>query len=180
MSTSVDSGRPDAPGGRPATTADRTITLDQAAGGANSSAGTRPRRLFGAKPTIGAAPAAKAVVEDASTLIRAEIDLAKAEFTQGIKTKATGLAALAVAGVLAWLGIQALLITIGFALALVLPGWAAALIVTLLLLVPAGIAALIGKKKLSDEQAAAKTTLETTKRNLEEDLEWTKSHLPSR
>lgn len=138
-------------------------------------AGGQPRLNFGPKPTIGVGPAGKAVAEDVSALIKAEIALAKAEVTGGIKSKAVGAGAFAVAGVFAWLALQGLLITAGFALALVLPGWAAALIITVVLLVIAGVAAMVGKRKM-----ATPVSLDTTKANVEEDVAWTKSHLSNR
>ncbi len=135
----------------------------------------RARRFFGQRPGVGAAAAAKAVVQDASDLVKAEVALAKAELTQAAKTKAAGVVALVVAGVFGWLGLQGLLITLALVLAIWLPVWAGALIVTVVLLIGAGIAGLVGKKKL--QQPA---NLDTTKQNVQEDVQWAKAHLPSR
>ena len=134
-----------------------------------------PRFTFGPKPTVGVGAAGKAVAEDISALVKAEIALAKAEVTDGIKGKAVGAGAFVAAGIVGWLALQGLLITAGFALALVVPAWAAAAIVTIVLLLIALIAALIGKRKI-----ATPVSLDTTKANVEEDVAWTKSHLPSR
>ncbi|MGI8575014.1 MAG: phage holin family protein [Egibacteraceae bacterium] len=114
-------------------------------------------------------------MQDASDLVKAELALAKAELAKGAKAKAAGVAALVVAGVFGWLGLQGLLITLALVIAIWLPLWAGALIVTLVLLLGAGIAGLIGKKKL--EQPA---NLDTTKQNVQEDVQWAKAHLPSR
>lgn len=133
---------------------------------------TAPRLSFGPKPTIGIGAAGKAVAEDLSALIKAEIALAKAEVADGAKAKATGVGAFGGAAIMGWLGLQGLLITLGFLLALVVPGWAAALIVTVVLFAAAGIAAMIGKQKL-----ATPVSLDTTKSQVEEDVAWTKSHL---
>src|SRR5688500_15737042 len=103
----------------------------------------RLQELFSRRTTIGPAAAARAVAEDASALVKAELALAKAELTEGIREKAVGAGLLAAAAVFGWLGFQGLLITLGFVLALFLPGWAAALIVTLLLLACAAIAGLL-------------------------------------
>ncbi len=135
----------------------------------------RIKRFFGQRPGVGAGAAAKAVVQDASDLVKAELALAKAELAKGAKAKAAGVAALVVAGVFGWLGLQGLLITLALVIAIWLPLWAGALIVTLVLLLGAGIAGLIGKKKL--EQPA---NLDTTKQNVQEDVQWAKAHLPSR
>ena len=141
---------------------------------ANGQAGA-PRFSFGPKPTVGVGAAGKAVAEDISTLVKAEIALAKAEVTDGLKAKGVGVGAFVAAAVMGWLALQGLLITAGFALALVVPGWAAAAIVTGVLLLVALIAALVGKRKI-----ATPVSLDTTKANVEEDVAWTKSHLPSK
>lgn len=141
-----------------------------------STGGTAPPRLnFGPKPTIGVGAAGKAVAEDVSALIKAEIALAKAELAAPVKAKAAGAGAFAAAGMLGWLGLQGVLITIGFALALVVPGWLAALIVTAVLLLAAAITAMVAKRKI-----ATPVSLDTTKANVEEDVAWTKSHLAKR
>jgi hypothetical protein len=105
---------------------------------------TRARRLLGQRTTVGPGTAASAVAADLSELIRAEVALAQAELQAGIRPKAVGAGLFAVAGVAGWLGLQGLLITLGFVLAIWLPGWAAALIVTGVLLLVAAIAALAG------------------------------------
>lgn len=133
----------------------------------------RVRDVFRRRPTTGVGPAAQTVLEDAKALLQAEIALGKAELQQKAKEKGVGAGMMAAAGVLGWLGLQGLLITLGFVLALWLPGWAAALIVTALLLLAAGIAALIGKKQL--EKPAG---VDTTKKNVQEDVAWIKAHLP--
>ena len=134
------------------------------------------RRLsFGPKPTIGVGAAGKAVAEDISALVKAEVALAKAEISSGMKDKAAGAGAFGAAGVFAWLGLQGLLIAAGFALALVLPGWAAALIVSVVLLLLAAVAGLVGKRKM-----ASPVSLDITKENVERDVAWTRSHLPKR
>lgn len=130
---------------------------------------------FGPYPTIGAAAAAKAVAEDASTLVRAEIALAKAELAQAARAKATGAGLVTGAAVAAWLALQGLLVAAGFALALVLPGWAAALVVAGTLLVLGAGLGYAGSRKL-----ATPVSLDTTKHNVEEDVAWTKAHLPKR
>jgi uncharacterized membrane protein YqjE len=141
----------------------------------DAGASASPRLSFGPKPTIGVGAAGKAVAEDISALVKAEIALAKAELSSGMKDKAVGAGAFGAAGVCAWLGLQGLLITAGFALALILPAWAAALIVSALLLLVAAIAGLVGKRKM-----ASPVSLDTTKENVEKDVAWTKSHLPKR
>jgi uncharacterized membrane protein YqjE len=133
------------------------------------------RFSFGARPTIGASAALRAVVQDTSQLVRAELDLAKAELTAGITANATGLAMLVAAGVTAWLALQGLLIFIGFLLALVVPAWASALIVTVVLFIIAGILGFIATRKLGTP-----VSVEQAKSNVQEDVAWFKTHLRGR
>ena len=125
------------------------------------------------RPTIGVGAAGKKVAEDLSALVEAHIALAKAELQDGLKAKGAGAGAFGAAGALGWLGLQGLLITIGLVLALVLPGWAAALIVTGVLLLLAGVAALVGRKKMKTP-----VSLDQTKTNLTQDVTVVRSHLP--
>jgi hypothetical protein len=123
---------------------------------------------------VGPAGAAKVVVKDFADLVRAEIGLAKAEIEQSIREKAVGAGLLVGAGALAWLGIQGLLVTFALMLALVLPGWAAALIVSAVVLLVGAALGVLGKRRL-----AAKLSLKTAKQSIEEDVAWTKAHLPN-
>jgi hypothetical protein len=86
--------------------------------------------------------------EQVSTLVRDELALARMEMVEKGKKAGTGAGLLGGAGVFALYGVSALLLTIGAALALVMPAWVAALIVTVVLFAAAGVAALIGKKQV--------------------------------
>jgi uncharacterized membrane protein YqjE len=86
--------------------------------------------------------------EQVSTLVRDELTLAKIEMAEKGKKAGKGAGLLGGAGVIALYGLGALFVTIGAALALVMPVWAAALIVTVLLFAAAGVAALVGKKEV--------------------------------
>lgn len=130
------------------------------------------RRFFTRRPTIGAKAATSAVLDDAKALLKAELELAKAEVQAGVQAKALGAALFVVAAVAGWLALQGLLITAGLALATVLPGWAAALVVTLFLLLVAGVAVLIGRKRLQTP-----VSLDETKRNVQADVETARSAL---
>lgn len=135
--------------------------------------GTRFR--FGARPTIGTSAALKAVAQDTSELVRAEIELAKAEVAEGVKANAAAVGLLVGAGVMLWLATQGLLIAAGLALALVVPGWASALIISAALIVLAGIGALIARRLLGTP-----IRVDQTKTNVQEDVAWFKTHLPRR
>lgn len=130
------------------------------------------RRFFTRRPTVGTKAAVTAVVDDVKTLLRAELELAKAEVQAGVQAKALGAGFLVAAAVAGWLALQGLLITIGLALATVLPGWLAALLVTLFLLLVAGVAALIGRRRLQTPVA-----IEQTKRSVQQDVEVARSAL---
>ena len=136
---------------------------------------TGSRYNFGARPTIGAGAALKTVAQDTSELVRAEIELAKAELKAGITANATGVGMLVGAGVMLWLALQGLLIAAGFALAEVMPGWAAALIVTAVLILIAVVLGLVARGKLKTP-----VSVETAKTNVQEDVAWFKTHLRNR
>ena len=98
------------------------------------------------EPSIG--ELVQSAMADVSTLIRSEIELAKAEIGRSAKKAGLSVALFAVAGVLlAFAGIY-LFVTIAEAIALGLPRWAAYLIVTVFLVVVAAIAGLIGLRTL--------------------------------
>ena len=86
--------------------------------------------------------------EQVSTLVKDELALARMEMVEKGKRAGTGAGLLGGAGLIALYGVGALLVTIGAALALVLPVWAAALVVTVVLFAAAGVAALLGKKQV--------------------------------
>jgi len=94
------------------------------------------------------------VTEDISTLLRGEIELAKTEIKQSAKTAASGSGMLVGAGVAGFLGVIFLLLTLAWVLVqLGLPTWAGFGIVTLLLLVVAGVLGLLGRNRLQAVKA---------------------------
>ena len=102
----------------------------------------------GADPSLG--ELIKFVSEDLSHLVRSEIKLAQVEVTTKAKGLGAGIGAFGAAGVLALFGLGLLLTTVVLALSLVLPAWLSALIVTVVVFIIAGIAALLGKKKVNE------------------------------
>lgn len=92
----------------------------------------------------------KQLSEDSTRLIRDELKLAQAEASEKAKDLGVGVGAFGAAGVLALFGFGVLIATAIMALALVLPAWLASLIVGVAILAIAGIAALVGKKKVSE------------------------------
>lgn len=120
-------------------------------------------RLVGRRPNQGAADAAKVVMADVQQLLRAEIDLAKTEVAEGVKSKALGAGFFIVAAVIGWLAVHVFLVFLGFVFALFMPAWVAVGLVLLLLLIAIGLLGYFGYRKLQ-----AKASLETAKATFEE------------
>ncbi len=111
------------------------------------------------------------ITADVTALAKKEIELAKAELKQHVSSTKTLVEGLGVAAVLALLAVNMLLVTVVFALATVMPGWAAGLIVTGVLLAAAAIAGYIGWRK------RVRTPLEMTRRHVKEDVKWVKERM---
>lgn len=109
----------------------------------------------------------KGIAEDASTLVRQQLLLARQELTEGATTAAKAGAVLGAAGVVGLFGLGFLLTTIAWALVDAgLARWAGFGIVALVLLIVAGVLALIGQRrmkqaKLSPDRAQAEFKLAT-------------------
>jgi hypothetical protein len=84
--------------------------------------------------------------DQVTRLVRDEVRLAQAEVTQKAKRLGTGAGLFGGAGVVALLGVGALITAAILGLAEVMPGWLAAIIVAVVLFAVAGVLALIGKK----------------------------------
>jgi uncharacterized membrane protein YqjE len=97
-------------------------------------------------PTLGAL--VHDLTQQVPQLIRSEIRLAQAEMTEKGKRAGIGIGMFSAAGLLAFLGLCCVITTAILALAHALPDWLSALIVAAVLLIGAGIAALLGKKKV--------------------------------
>jgi ABC-type antimicrobial peptide transport system permease subunit len=118
----------------------------------------------------------KELAEEVSNLVRAEIELARAELTQKSKRAGIGLGELGGAGIVALYALGALTACFIAALALAMPVWAAALIVTIVYAIIAAVLALIGRQQL---QRGIPPTPERTQRTIKEDIEWAKTRTPS-
>jgi Putative Actinobacterial Holin-X, holin superfamily III len=114
----------------------------------------------------------KQLAEETSTLVRQEIELARAEVTQKGKRAGLGLGELGGAGIVALYALGALTACLIAGLALFIPVWLAALIVTVVYGVIAGVLAMIGRRQL---QQSNPTNLERTERTIKEDVEWAKN-----
>lgn len=93
-----------------------------------------------------------AATEDISTIVRSEIALAKAEMTAGAKTMGAGIGMFAGAAFVGLLGLIFLFNTIAWVIAVWLPVWAGYLITTGLLLLVAGVLALLGRRAVQKAQ----------------------------
>jgi uncharacterized membrane protein YqjE len=93
--------------------------------------------------------------EQLPELVRSELRLAQAELTEKGKAAGKGVGLFSAAGILVLFALGTIIAAAVLALDLVLPAWAAALIVAAVLLVAAGVAAMIGKKEVGEATPAA-------------------------
>ena len=93
--------------------------------------------------------------EQLPELIRSEMQLAQAELAEKGKEAGVGIGLFSGAGLLALYGVAALLTTVVVALDLVMPLWLAALIVAVVLFAAAGVAALLGKRRVAEATPVA-------------------------
>ncbi len=89
------------------------------------------------------------LTEQTSRLVRDEVKLAQAEMAQKGRKAGIGVGLFGGAGVVVLYALGCLVAAAVLALDLVLPGWAAALIVAGILVVVAALAAVIGKKQVT-------------------------------
>jgi uncharacterized membrane protein YqjE len=103
-----------------------------------------------------------------SRLVRDEMRLAQKEFQDSVKHAGIGAGLLSVAGLLAIFGVATVITAAIAGLAVVLDNvWAAALIVSAVLLIAAGVAALFSKKQV-DEAGPPRQTIESVQKDIEE------------
>ena len=117
----------------------------------------------------------KGLADDATTLIRQEILLARQELQEGLAASAKASALLVAAGVLGLYAFGFLLYTIGEAIGG--PRWLGFAIVTAVLLIVVAVLGLIGKRRLAASKVApekAKAELQTTANELKEEITWGK------
>lgn len=89
------------------------------------------------------------LTDEVKRLVRDEMRLAVFELQRKGKKMGLGAGLFGAAGLFAFLGAGSLVAAAVLALALVVPGWLAAVIVAVALFVVAGIAALVGKKEVT-------------------------------
>ncbi len=89
------------------------------------------------------------ITAETSTLVRDELRLAQLEMTRKGKYAGIGAGLLGGGALFAVYAVGTLIAAAVLGLAVVVPGWAAALIVSGVLLLVAGVAALMGKKEIT-------------------------------
>jgi Putative Actinobacterial Holin-X, holin superfamily III len=110
--------------------------------------------------------------DQASMLVRQEIELAKAEMIEKGKKAGVGAGILGGAAVAALMMLGSLTALLILAFALIVPAWAAALIITALWTAAAGVLAIKGRNALRElGKPVPGKTVETIK----EDLQWLKN-----
>ena len=118
----------------------------------------------------------KQLADQTSTLVRQELDLAKAEMTQKGKQAGLGAGLFGGAGLFALVAFLALTACFVAALATGMAVWLAALIVTVIYVAIAGVLAVLGRSRIKQATPAVP---EQTVDTLKEDVEWAKSQKQS-
>ncbi len=112
----------------------------------------------------------KEITEDLSTLVRKEIELAKQELGESISAKVKGAALIGAAAAFGFFALIFILLAVRDGFDTFLKAWAADLATAILLLV-AGVAAVLWARK----KLATPISTELTKQTIKEDVEWAKT-----
>ena len=114
------------------------------------------------------------LTRETSTLLRQEVQLAKAELTQSATEAARGMGMLAAGGAVAYAGLLFVLLAVVFGLIRAgLEPWLAALIVGVVVVAIGAILVLRARASLKPANLAPRRTVET----LKEDQEWAKEQI---
>lgn len=114
----------------------------------------------------------KQLSDQTATLVRKEMELARAEMTAKGKQLGIGAGAFGGAGLFGVFALGALTACFILALSLAVAGWLAALIVAVVYAAIAGVAALLGRRKVQQgSPPVPERAIDSTK----EDIQWTKS-----
>jgi hypothetical protein len=114
----------------------------------------------------------KELSEQATKLVRQELELAKLELSEKGKSAGIGVGMFGGAGVAGLYAVGALTACLILALATAVTGWLAALIIAAVYAGVAGVLALAGKSKV---QQAGPPLPEQATESVKEDVEWTKT-----
>jgi uncharacterized membrane protein YqjE len=125
----------------------------------------------GAVQNLSTVELVKEITAEVTRLASKQIELAKTELKEDIKTEAIAIGGLSIAALAGICTINLLLVTAVFALATTMPGWAAGLVVSgITLAATASIAWLAWSKRVRKPMAR-------TQRTLKDDVQWTKERL---
>jgi len=106
---------------------------------------------------------------DFSDLVRCEIELAKTEIKEEVKTVGQAGAMMGAAGALGYLALALLCFAAAWGLATIMPTGVAFLIVGVVVAIAAGICFLMGRKRMQQFEP-----IPQTKETIQEDVEWAK------
>lgn len=113
------------------------------------------------------------IVRNIQDIVRSEVRLAKTEVREELtKTRSAG-SLVAVGAVSGLFSVLFLLLTVMYALGLVMPAWAAALCLAAIVGILAGVTIMAGLKQLKAINAAAPKTVASIKEN----VEWAKQQM---
>lgn len=115
----------------------------------------------------------QSIAEDASTLVRKEIELARQEIVEALSARLKAAAALAAAGVMGFMGVVFLAASAAAALDNVMAQWLSRLVVAAAFLLLAGAA--VGFSLLRSKRPPLAPA--ETARTVKEDVEWAKAQL---
>jgi len=113
------------------------------------------------------------LAQETTTLVRKEVELAKAEVSEKVTQATSGAVSLAAGGMVAFAGVLFLLLALTFFLATMMDPWLAALIVGGVVTVIGIILVSMGKSKLSARNLQPNRTIAT----LQDDKRWAKEQL---
>ncbi len=144
---------------------------------ASSENGGRPAEAMSA-PSMGEGrrplgTVVASAVDGLRTLAREHVELAKIEVSEAASVRGRGAGMFAAAGVVGMYAIGFAAATAAAGLAVVLPVWAAILLVTVLLLIVAGVLALVGRRTLRTAPQPGERIRETMK----EDARWAQQQI---
>jgi uncharacterized membrane protein YqjE len=118
----------------------------------------------------------KQLSQETTTLVKQELDLAKAEVAQKGQQAGKGAGMFGGAGVMGFLALAALTAALIMAIDKAVPNWAAALIVAAVYAAIAGVLALQGRNKLKE---ATPPVPEQAVESVKEDVQWAKTRTQS-
>ena len=105
--------------------------------------------------------------EQTSVLVRDEVALAKAEIQESVKKVGLGAGLFGTAGVISLYGVGAIVAAAILGLSTAMDAWLAAVVVAVVLFVIAGVAALLGRRKVAEGTPPLEATMENVKQDVE-------------